>query len=82
MLNELLTSEEFKRYQLKLAEEMSGVIVGILNTEHPELAKGAIDMAKRVMSFPMRLNKDSDVIKFKHKEVMDRFQKSFLNDTE
>lgn len=78
MLHELFISEDFKKYQLKLMEELVEVIVGSYINTQPEHAKGAIDIAKRVIAFPSKLNKDDKAINSVQKEVMERFKRSFL----
>ncbi len=79
MLRELFTSDDFKRYQLKLANELANAVMACID-QNPQYAKGAVDIAKRAIALPSNLNKDSEAITQAYKEVINRFKVSFLLD--
>jgi len=76
MLHELLTSDEFERYRKQELKEMTNVIWKLL-TQDSESARGAIELAIRLVNLPSKLNQDK-AVKSKQQEVLDNFKLSFV----
>lgn len=77
MLPELFRSEEFAKYRKKELVMMTDHVWSLMMANRFEEAKGALEMALKVLKLPGELT-SSDDIKLRMKEVMKEFQVNFI----
>jgi hypothetical protein len=77
MLSELFRSDEFAKYRKKELAMMTNHVWSLMMANRFEEAKGALEMALRVLKLPSELV-NSDDIKLRMKEVMKEFQSNFI----
>ena len=77
-MEEFLKSEKFKAYHMRMIAEMNECIIGNLNRKEFAEAKGAFDMAQKVIGLPMILKPDNPDIEMNVDKAKKRFQSNFI----
>ena len=78
MIKEMLKTEIYQSYEIKLIEQINSVIVSLMAQQKFEQMAGAMMMAKAIIRFPeMMFNKDEE-LKARSAEAMRRFQSNFV----
>ena len=78
MIKEMLKTEIYQSYEIRLIEQMNNVIVSLMAQGKFEQMAGAMVMAKAIIRSPeIMFNKDEE-LKARSAEAMRRFQGNFI----
>ena len=63
-MHELIISDDFKRYHRKLIQHIAFYIWGQIRNSHYIEAKGAMELAQKIVKFPLEMSNGDDVKQF------------------
>lgn len=73
----MFISDIFNNYQVKEIDEMNTLIIAFMNQGKFEHAKGAMDLANKIIKLPSRISTSPDVKARMHENIK-RFQSNFI----